>query len=53
LIGKRFLRFIKGYGRHFVFDEEDAPTQAKKYLCGLMQAEKKNMERMAEGSAGE
>jgi SRSO17 transposase len=31
-----------------VFDEEDAPTQAKHYLCGLMQAEKKNMERMAE-----
>jgi SRSO17 transposase len=48
LIGKRFLRFIKGYGRHFVFDEEDAPTQAKNYLCGLMQAKKKNMERMAE-----
>jgi len=31
-----------------VLDEEDAPTQAKHYLCGLMQAEKKNMERMAE-----
>jgi SRSO17 transposase len=48
LIGKRFLKFIKGYRRHFVPDEEDAPTQAKHYLCGLMQAEKKNMERMAE-----
>lgn len=31
-----------------MLDPEDAPTQASHYLCGLVQSEKKNMERMAE-----
>lgn len=47
-MGKRFIAFIERYTDHFCFKTHAITTQANQYLCGLMQAEKKNMEKMAE-----
>jgi SRSO17 transposase len=47
-MGKRFTAFIDRYSNRFRFKAHEITTQANQYLCGLMQSEKKNMERMAE-----
>ncbi|MCP4349595.1 MAG: IS701 family transposase [Desulfobacterales bacterium] len=51
-----FVHFISRYNDHFTTKTRSVVTQAKQYLCGLVQAEKKNMERMEEvvpGSDGQ
>jgi SRSO17 transposase len=47
-MGKRFVEFCDGFADHFRVRTRDVFTQSKQYLSGLMQARKKNMERMAE-----
>ncbi len=47
-MGKRFIRFCDSYAAHFRLRTRDVFSQSKQYLRGLMQATKKNMERMAE-----
>ena len=42
------MDFCNGFGHHFRLRTRDVLTQSKQYLSGLMQARKKNMERMAE-----
>ena len=47
-MGQRFLDFCDGFADHFRLRTRDVLTQSKQYLSGLMQARRKNMERMAE-----
>lgn len=47
-MGKRFVVFCEKYTDHFQLKTRDIGTQAQQYLCGLVQANRKNMERMAE-----
>ena len=47
-MGKRFVAFCERYAEHFQLRTHQIGPQAQQYLCGLMQAERKNMERMAE-----
>jgi SRSO17 transposase len=47
-IAKQFVIFIERYSNKFVTRTGSVAVQAKQYLCGLMQANTKNMERMAE-----
>lgn len=42
------MDFCNGFGHHFRLRTRDVLTQSKQYLSGVMQARKKNMERMAE-----
>jgi SRSO17 transposase len=43
-----FYAFVGGYRVHFTASTRGVFVQAQQYLCGLIQAEDKNMERMAE-----
>jgi SRSO17 transposase len=47
-VGQRFLDFCDGFADHFRLRTCDVLRQSKQYLSGLMQARRKNMERMAE-----
>lgn len=47
-MGKRFIAFCERYADHFQLKTREIGPQAQQYLCGLMQANRKNMERMAE-----
>jgi SRSO17 transposase len=47
-VGQRFLEFCDGFASHFQLRTRDVATTATQYLSGLMQARRKNMERMAE-----
>ena len=47
-MGKRFHGFIDQFADHFRLRTRDVCKQAWQYVQGLMQARKKNMERMAE-----
>lgn len=47
-MGSRFGQFIDEFGTHFRLRTRDVRRQSQQYLQGLMQASKKNMERMAE-----
>jgi len=47
-VGQRFVEFCDAFAHHFRLRTRDVLTQSKQYLSGLMQARKKNMERMAE-----
>jgi SRSO17 transposase len=47
-IAEQFVIFIDRYSNKFVTKTSSVAAQAKQYLCGLMQANNKNMERMAE-----
>lgn len=44
----RHVRFSKRYRPYFRLGNHDVSRQASDYLCGLMQAQKRNMECMAE-----
>ena len=44
----RYVRFNKRYRPYFRSGNHDVSRQASDYLCGLMQSQKRNMERMAE-----
>jgi len=46
-MGKRFIVFCESYADHFQLKTREIGLQAQQYLCGLMQANHKNMERMA------
>jgi SRSO17 transposase len=47
-LGDCFLDFCDRFADHFRLRTRDVNQQCKQYLSGLMQARKKNMERMAE-----
>jgi hypothetical protein len=47
-MAKRFVGFCKRFGHHFKSRTHDSSTVARHYLSGLLQASKKNMERMEE-----
>ena len=47
-MGKRFNDFVDEFAHHFWLRTRDVCEQSRQYLQGLMQARKKNMERMAE-----
>ena len=47
-MGRRFSQFGDEFAPHFRLRTRDVRTQSQQYLQGLMQAGKKNMERMAE-----
>lgn len=47
-IANRFINFCKRFKGYFKNKSRDLSKQANQYLKGLMQSEKKNMERMAE-----
>jgi len=47
-MGGRFLGFCDRFADHFRLRTRDVLMHSKQYLSGLMQARKKNMERMAE-----
>ena len=47
-MGKRFVAFCERYAEHFQLKTRQIGPQAQQYLSGLMQAGRKNMERMAE-----
>ncbi len=47
-MGHRFHAFCERYTAHFQLKTRNVGPQAQQYLCGLMQAGRKNMERMAE-----
>jgi SRSO17 transposase len=47
-IAQRFVAWCERYGRHFDSQTRQNEVVAQQYLRGLMQAEKKNMERMEE-----
>lgn len=47
-MGCRFKHVIKGYGLHFRRGNRSMGGQAEQYLQGLMQAQRKNIERMEE-----
>jgi SRSO17 transposase len=47
-IAEDFVSFIGRYSDYFTVSTRSVATQAEQYLCGLMQSDKRNMERMAE-----
>lgn len=47
-MGARFQSFSKRFGKHFLRGTRSVALQAQMYLQGLMQARRKNMERMEE-----
>ena len=47
-VAQRFVSFCDRYAATFQLRTRLVHEQAKQYLCGLMQARRKNMERMAE-----
>jgi len=47
-IAEDFVSFIGCYSEYFTVSTRSVATQAEQYLCGLMQSDKRNMERMAE-----
>ena len=47
-LARDFVDFVSRYKSCFITTTRSVATQAKQYLCGLMGAEKRNMERMAE-----
>jgi SRSO17 transposase len=47
-MGLRFQKFTKRFERHFWRWTRSVAAQARQYLQGLMQARRKNMERMEE-----
>lgn len=47
-VADEFKEFIGSYICHFKTATGSVHTQAERYLCGLMEAERRNMERMAE-----
>lgn len=47
-MGARFQSFSKRFGKHFLRGTRSVALQAQMYLQGLMQASRKNMERMEE-----
>jgi SRSO17 transposase len=47
-LGRRFLDYSEGFTPHFRLSTRSSETQAQQYLCGLMQAQRKNMERIVE-----
>lgn len=47
-MGQRFQSFSKRFGEHFLRGTRSVAHQAQIYLQGLMQAKRKNMERMEE-----
>jgi hypothetical protein len=47
-LGETFGRFEDEYGRLFCSGNHNVARTAQQYLCGLMQADKRNMERMVE-----
>ena len=47
-IAEDFVSFIGRYRNYFIVTTRSVAKQAEQYLCGLMQSEKRNMERMAE-----
>lgn len=47
-MGKRFVSFCENYAGQFQLKTRDVGPQSQQYLCGLIQANRKNMERMAE-----
>ncbi len=47
-MGDRLLHFCDEFSTHFNLSTRDISVKSRQYLCGLMQAKKKNMERMAE-----
>lgn len=47
-LAPRFLAFCESYEAFFRRRTRSVAAQAKQYLCGLMQARRRNMERMAE-----
>jgi SRSO17 transposase len=47
-MGARFQSFSKRFGEHFLRGTRSVALQAQMYLQGLMQASRKNMERMEE-----
>ena len=47
-MGSRFQRFSKRFGKHFLRGTRSVALQAQMYLQGLMQAGRKNIERMEE-----
>lgn len=47
-MGSRFGAFGEEFGAHFRLRTRDVRRQSQQYMQGLMQASKKNMERMAE-----
>jgi len=47
-LARGFCAFVGGYKVHFTASTRPVFVQAQQYLCGLIQAEDKNMERMAE-----
>lgn len=46
--GRRFLGYNEGFTPHFRLSTRSVEKQARQYLCGLIQARRKNMERMVE-----
>jgi SRSO17 transposase len=47
-IAEDFVSFTGRYSDYFTVSTRSVATQAEQYLCGLMQSDKRNMERMAE-----
>lgn len=47
-MGKRFVSFCERYTEHFQLKTREVGPQCQQYLCGLVQTNRKNMERMAE-----
>jgi hypothetical protein len=45
-VGQRFLAFCDSFADHFRTRTRDISVQATQYLSGLIQARRKNMERM-------
>ncbi len=44
----QFIDHVNTFSHHFVNTRRDCSLMARRYVCGLMQATRKNMERMAE-----
>ncbi len=47
-IAEDFVLFIRRYSDYFTVSTRSVAATAEQYLCGLMQSDKRNMERMAE-----
>ncbi|PXF58631.1 MAG: transposase [Candidatus Methanogaster sp.] len=47
-IAEDFVLFIRRYSDYFTVNTRSVAATAEQYLCGLMQSDKRNMERMAE-----
>lgn len=47
-VGQRFMRFCERFSAHFQLGTRSAAMPSEHDLCGLMQAQGKNMERMTE-----